>query len=101
MRQVLHMLSSAVFLLLGSAGKPIDRGTDLPSFRGFHDRIWAGEIDLADNELKVVYGRVHWEQLLQNVRQPRLDQALKIVAEGNARSGGPTLLLPTADSRPS
>ena len=70
MRQVMHMLSAAVFLLLGSAGKPILQNKNPPSFRDFHGRVWAGEIDLADNNLKVVYGIVHWEQFLQNGRQP-------------------------------
>ncbi|HEX4165816.1 MAG TPA: hypothetical protein VHZ55_10115, partial [Bryobacteraceae bacterium] len=97
MRQVLHMLSAAVFLLLGSAGKPIRQNETPPSFRDFHERIWAGEIDLAaDNDLKVVYGMVHWEELLQNVRQPRLDEALRIVSERNTSQEGVRLLLPSA-----
>jgi thiamine kinase-like enzyme len=95
MRQVLHMLSSAVFLLLGSAGKPIRQDKPRPSFREFHERIWAGEIDLADNDLKVVYGMVHWEQLLENVRQPRFDEALRIVSERNTSQEGVRLLLPS------
>jgi len=96
MRQVLHMLSAAVFLLLGSAGKPIRQDETPPSFRDFHDRIWAGEIDLTDNDLKVVYGMVHWEELLQNVRQPRFDEALRIVSEWNTSQEGVRLLLPSA-----
>lgn len=93
MRQVMHMLSAAVFLLLGSEGKPIRRDANPPAFRGFHERIWAREIDFSDNERKVVYGRVHWEQLLQNVRQARLAEALRVVEERNARSVA--LLLPS------
>ena len=81
MRQVLHMLSATVFLLLGSAGKPINLSKKLPSFAEFHRRIWAGKINLADNDLKIVYGMVHWEQLLKNLRQPRFDEALRIVSE--------------------
>ena len=96
MCQVLHMLSAAVFLLLGLAGNPIRNGANPPSFRGFHKRIWAGEIDLSDNEQKIVYGRVHWEQLLQNLRQERFAEALRVVEEWNAQSDGPHLLLPSA-----
>ena len=92
MRQILHMLSAAVYLLLGSAGKPIPPAGDPPTFRGFHDRIWAGEIDLADNDLKVVYGKVHWQQLLQDRRTPRMDEALRIVGAQN--STDTPLLLP-------
>jgi aminoglycoside phosphotransferase (APT) family kinase protein len=94
MRQVLHMLSAAVFLLLGSAGKPIRQDQNPPSFREFHERVWAGGVDLADNHLKVVYGMVHWAQLLHNVRQPRLDNALGIVSERNAKQEALRLLLP-------
>ena len=94
MRQVLHMLSAAVFLLLGSAGKATGQNENPPSFSHFHKRIWAGEIDLSDNGLKVVYGRVHWEQLLRNLRQSRLEEALKIIGDRNMRSPGVHLLLP-------
>src|SRR5579871_4405285 len=36
MRQVVHMLSAAVFLLVASAGKPVGRLECLPSFTNFH-----------------------------------------------------------------
>jgi len=81
MRQVIHMLSATVFLLLGSAGQAIEQSEKLPSFKDFHRRIWAGEIDLADNDLKIVYGRVHWEQLLQNMREAQFEEALRIVSD--------------------
>lgn len=96
MRQVTHMFYATVFPLLGSGGKPIDKSTKLPSFREFHRRIWAGEVNLADKDLKVVYGRVHWEQLLENVRQRRFDDALRIVSDRKASQLGVRLLLPSA-----
>jgi aminoglycoside phosphotransferase (APT) family kinase protein len=96
MRQVLHMLSATVFLLLGSAGKPINLSEKLPSFRDFHRRIWAGEVNLADNDLKIVYGMVHWEQLLQNMRQTRFKEALRIVSDRHACPEGMRRLLPLA-----
>ena len=40
MRQVVHMLSAAVFLMLGSAGKGVEPGVEPPPFREFHDRVW-------------------------------------------------------------
>jgi phosphotransferase family enzyme len=92
MRQVVHMFYATVFLLLGSAGKPIDRSGKLPSFREFHRRIWAGEVNLADNDLKILYGGVHWEQLLQNVRQAQFEEALRIVSDEHSGPEVPRLL---------
>lgn len=96
MRQVMHMLSATVFLLLGSAGQPVDQSDPLPVFSDFHRRIWAGEVNLADNEMKTVYGRVHWEQLLHNVRGARFDEALRIVSGRHACPEDMRRLLPTA-----
>lgn len=75
MRQVLHMFAATVFLLLGSAGKPVDESKDLPSFTDFHQRMWLGEVDLNEAEMKILYGRVHWRQLLKNLRQPQFEEA--------------------------
>lgn len=96
MRQMLHLLSATVFLLLGSAGKPISLSEKLPSFQDFHRRIWAGEVNLADNALKILYGMVHWEQLLQNMRQTRFDEALRIVSDRHVYTEGMRQLLPLA-----
>ncbi len=96
MRQALHLLSAAVFLMLGSAGKAIPKDVKPPSFRGFHEEIWNGGIDLADNGQKIVYGLVHWDQLLRNLRDERLTEALRIVQERNARDGRTERLLPGA-----
>jgi Phosphotransferase enzyme family len=86
MRQVLHMFAATIFLLLGSAGKPINLSEKVPSFEEFHRRIWAGEVNLADNDLKIVYGMVHWEQLLRNMRQTRFEEALRIVSDQHSYS---------------
>ena len=85
LRLVAHMFYAMAFLLLGSSGKPLSLSENAPEFRGFHERFWAGEINLADNDMKVAYGRVHWEQLLQNTRQARFDEALRIVADRHPR----------------
>lgn len=97
MKQVLHMFAATIFLLLGAGGKPISRSEELPSFRDFHRRIWAGEIDLADNGLKVVYGMVHWEELSRNVRQARFEEAIGVVRERHEGQVGVGLLLPSAN----
>jgi aminoglycoside phosphotransferase (APT) family kinase protein len=94
MRQVMHMMYAAVFLLLGSSGKPVDQSEKTPEFRYFHQRIWAGEVNLADNDMKTVYGRVHWKQLLQNVRRAQFDEALRIVSDRHTCGEGMRRLLP-------
>jgi hypothetical protein len=96
MRQVLHVFYATVFLLLGSAGKPVNQNAILPTFRDFHQRIWAGEVNLADNDLRIVYGRVHWEQLLGSMRQARFDDAVRIVSDRHACPEGVRRLLPVA-----
>jgi aminoglycoside phosphotransferase (APT) family kinase protein len=96
MRQALHMLSAAVFLLLASTGKALSRGEAPPSFREFHERIWAGEVNLADNAMKDVYGRVHWRRLVENMRHERFEEALRIVSERQAGEEGGERLFPAA-----
>jgi excisionase family DNA binding protein len=98
MRQTFHLLSAAVFLLLGSAGKPLPQSASLPSFRDLHARIWQGEIDLSGNEWKIIYGRVHWAQLLENTQDVRFHQALSTVSERNAQLDNVALLLPSSAS---
>jgi hypothetical protein len=83
-RQILHMQYAAIFLLLGSSGKPLDLSGSPPLFQDFHKRMWMGEIDLADNANKVLYGRVHWARLLRDTRDERFDKSLRIVAERHA-----------------
>jgi hypothetical protein len=96
MRQVLHILSATVFLLLGSAGKPIDLSDKRPSFRDFQLRIWTGEVNLADNGPKIAYGMAHWGELLQNVRQTRFEEAVRIVSDRHPCPETMRRLLPLA-----
>jgi thiamine kinase-like enzyme len=80
MQQIAHLFYAMAFLSIGSSGQPIDWSGPVPEFRDYQRRIWAGEVDLAEKDVKIVYGRVHWEQLMQNVRQPRYIEALKDIA---------------------
>ena len=88
MRQLAHMFYAMAFLTLGSAGKPIDRSERMPAYSDFQRRFWAHEVGLADDRAKTVYGRVHWEELSQNIRQPRFAEALRIVSEGSSVEEG-------------
>ncbi len=99
MRQVVHMFYATVFLMLASAGKSIDQSQKLPPFRDFHQRIWAGEMDLADNAAKIAYGRIHWTQLLENMRHARFHESLRIVSDRHPSTAGTRRLLPAAPDR--
>jgi aminoglycoside phosphotransferase (APT) family kinase protein len=82
MSQFLHMFYVALLMLLGSKGKSIQSNAKAPDFRDFHDRIWAGVVNLADEERKLEYAKVHMNQVLQNGRTMRFQEALRIVAMG-------------------
>jgi hypothetical protein len=84
MQQVAHIFYAMAFLLIGSSGKQINLSEKAPDFREFHRRIWAGEVNLADNQMKIAYGRVHGERLLQNMRQARFNEAVRIVSDRSA-----------------
>lgn len=86
MKQLALMFYAMAFLSLGSAGKPVDWSEPIPSYRDFQRRFWAHEVGLADNHSKIVYGRIHWEPLRHNLRQPRFDEALRIAAKRRAAS---------------
>jgi hypothetical protein len=58
----------------------------VPAYGDFQRRFWAHEIDLGDEHSKTAYGKVHWEQLWHNLRQPGLDEALRIVTNRRAAS---------------
>ena len=80
MRQVAHMFYAMAYLLLGSSGKPPAQSKSVPEFSAFQRSMWAGEINLADEVTKVVYGSVHWEKLVRNMRGPRFGEALRILS---------------------
>ncbi len=82
MKQLAHIFYAMVFLDLGSTGTPVDWGAPVPAYADFQRRFWIREVGLADNDSKTVYGRVHWEQLRHNLRQPRFEEALSVVATG-------------------
>ena len=84
MQQISHLFYTMAFLFLGSSGRTIDWSGAMPEFTDYNRRMWAGEVDLTDKDVKIVYGRVHWERLLQNVRQARYNQALRIVSDRHA-----------------
>jgi aminoglycoside phosphotransferase (APT) family kinase protein len=80
MKQLAHMFYAIAFLSLGSADTPVDWSEPVPAYSDFQRQFWTREVGLADDHSKTVYGRVHWEQLRHNLRQPRFEEALRVVA---------------------
>jgi aminoglycoside phosphotransferase (APT) family kinase protein len=86
MRQIAHMAYAMVFMRLGSGGKAIAPNAKAPGFRDFHNRIWAGDVSLVTDEAKLQYARVHMNQILQNMRTVRFQDALRIVSNCHANA---------------
>jgi len=81
MSQMLHLYYFIFFLLTIFAGKMIDiNNIDKPDFRIFHDRIWNGEINLADNDAKLGYAHVHLEEFTRKMQTRRLEDSLQIIS---------------------
>ena len=81
MRQMVHMFYAMAFSLLGSSAKPTEPTAPMPALTDLNNRIWAGEVSLATAEAKLQYGRVHMNQLLQTMREVRMQDALRIVSK--------------------
>jgi thiamine kinase-like enzyme len=81
MQQLSHIFYTLGFLYLGSLGTTIDWAETVPAFRDFQQRFWAGEVQVVEPKLKIVYGKIHRKQLLHNVQQPRYAESLRIVKE--------------------
>jgi aminoglycoside phosphotransferase len=78
MQQLVHVFYTMGLLYLGSKDTPVDWTIPVPELRDYHRRMWAGEVNVAAPAVKVTYARVHWERLLQNVRSPRYEEALRL-----------------------
>ena len=84
MQQLSHLFYTMAFLFMGSPDEAINWSGSAHKFRDLNQRIWAGEADLADPKVKVAYSRAHWERLLQNLREPRYKEALRIISDRQA-----------------
>ena len=84
MQQLSHMFYALAFLLIGSAGQPIDWSEPVPEVRDFYRRVWSGDLDLTDSRTKVLYGKVHRKQFFENLAKARYQDALRIVADAPA-----------------
>lgn len=75
MQQLAHVFYTMAFLCLTTPDQPIDWSEPVPTYSDFQRRFWAREVQLTDSHSKIVYGRIHWEQLGHNLGQPRFDDA--------------------------
>jgi hypothetical protein len=96
MRQLAHMFYAMTFLTPGSSGISPDLSEPVPAYSDYQRRFWAREVSLADTPAKTVFGRVHWQQLSQNMRQARFDEALRIVSDRNTIQEDTRALRPSA-----
>ncbi len=80
MRQVMHTSYFVFFMLISGIETPIDLNFTKLDFREFHERVWAGDISLASNEVRQQYACIHLERLRHNVNLERFDQSLRIVS---------------------
>jgi hypothetical protein len=87
MQQLSHIFYAMAYLLPGSADAPIDWSQAAPDFRDLKRRLWAGEIALADRDVKIQYGRAHLQRLLECVREPRFEESLRIVKSSRPAQG--------------
>lgn len=80
MQQVVHIFYTLAFLFMSSASEPVNLSEDVPDFKDFQRRLWTGEINLESKRMKIAYAKAHWNQLLQDRRQPQFREALKIIS---------------------
>ncbi len=83
MQQLAHIFYATVYLLLGSRDAAVSWQEEVPTFHEFHRRVWTGEADMEDSQMKITYGKVHWHRLAENARRPQFAEALRIVAGGH------------------
>lgn len=80
MRQLLHVHYFVMFTMVGSQGKPINlNDIEKQEFRDLNDRMWNGEVDLADNNAKLQYALVHMKQLIHNSKTTGFQNSLQVV----------------------
>jgi thiamine kinase-like enzyme len=85
MTQLMHVFYFVFFMrIVHAAGTPIDPAAPKPEFREFHNRIWAGEISLKGDEMRLQYAWAHMQQFLDNLKLKRFERALQIVAHSTS-----------------
>ena len=76
MRQLAHMFYAMAFLAGDTAEQMDVENEPAFSYSYFQQRFWARGFSLADERSKAAFSRIHWHELLHNLRQPRWEEAL-------------------------
>jgi aminoglycoside phosphotransferase (APT) family kinase protein len=79
MQQITHAAYVSWLMVLAAGTGPVDVETTAPEFRDFHERMIAGEVDVATPLAKVEYAKVHLKWVLENMRTQRFRDALAVV----------------------
>ena len=79
MRHLAHMFYAMAFLTESSAEKLAALNDPEIPFSEFQVRFWSGELALSNDRSKATFSRIHWQELLHNLRQPRFGEALSTV----------------------
>lgn len=79
MRQVAHMFYAMAFLAGSSEEKLAAMNEPAPSYSEFQQQFWSGELALADDKSKATFSRVHWNELVYHLHQPRFEESLQTV----------------------
>jgi len=79
MRQLAHMFYAMAFLADSSQEKVAALNSPEIPYSEFQARFWSRGLTLSDDRSKATFSRIHWQELLHNLRQPRYEEALRTV----------------------
>lgn len=79
MRQLAHMFYAMAFLADSSPEKLAALNSPEIPYGDFQARFWSRDLILSDDKSKATFSRIHWQELLHNLQQPRFQQALSTV----------------------
>ncbi|WP_160672356.1 phosphotransferase [Clostridium sp. C8-1-8] len=81
MQQLLHIQYLCIFVMYASKTISIKFDNIKVDFKEFHERMWQGKIDLANDEMKLEYALVHMNKLLSNINTKRFKDSLDIISK--------------------
>jgi aminoglycoside phosphotransferase (APT) family kinase protein len=83
MRQIIHVSFATFFMLWAARELRVEPDLNAPGFTDFHNGVISGKVDLTRPDAKLQYARVHFNQVVENMRSRRFEDALVLVASHN------------------